>query len=155
MQTIKLFLDTEFNSFGGCLISIALVTEDLEYAYYSEVTIPDKTVLHPWVKENVIAKLQGTPIAMSHTRNALANYLNRLTSGKATKFEVIADWPEDIKHFCDLICDTDGRQLSFPFQFNLVNRNSALESSNPHNALDDAVALRNWYVKSMSSRAFD
>jgi hypothetical protein len=147
MRTVKLFLDTEFNSFGGCLISIGLVSEDLEYKHYNEVTIPDGTVIHPWVVVHVIPKLHGHPISMSDARNSLSNYLHRLTVGKSTKFEIIADWPEDIKHFCDLICDTDGRQLSFPFQFDLIRRNQPLESTDPHNALNDAVALRNWYVR--------
>ena len=38
---MRYFLDTEFNGFGGCLISLALVPEDGDQDYYVVVPMTD------------------------------------------------------------------------------------------------------------------
>lgn len=50
---MRLFIDGEWNSFGGDLISLALVAEDGREWY----EVLDCVDPHPWVAENVIPKL--------------------------------------------------------------------------------------------------
>ena len=49
---MRYFLDTEFNGFGGELISLALVPEHGHDEYYAVLPLPDE--LHPWVERNVV-----------------------------------------------------------------------------------------------------
>jgi hypothetical protein len=51
MANVRYFLDTEFNGFGGTLLSLALVPEDGE-EFYAIIASDDP--LHPWVERNVI-----------------------------------------------------------------------------------------------------
>ncbi len=48
----EVFIDCEFNSFKGALISMALVAMDGR-ELYCQVPIPRHSI-HPWVAENVV-----------------------------------------------------------------------------------------------------
>lgn len=56
---MKLFLDCEFNGFGGELISMALVDEQGKY-FYEVLPCPQPI---PWVQENVMPKLNQAAIS--------------------------------------------------------------------------------------------
>jgi hypothetical protein len=139
---MRLFLDTEFNGFGGKLISMALVPEDkTKPEFYKELHITEQ--LHPWVRENVVPHLILPPIGYGEFQNALANYLWNV--GESI---IIADWPDDIRYFCESLITGPGQMINlmnnvkFELDFGIE-----YESLVPHNALHDARAIRDFYMK--------
>ena len=139
---MRLFLDTEFNGFGGKLISMALVPEDkTEPEFYKELRITEQ--LEPWVRENVVPHLILPPIGYGEFQNALANYLWNV--GESI---IIADWPDDIRYFCESLITGPGQMINlmnnvkFELDFGIE-----YESLVPHNALHDARAIRDFYMK--------
>lgn len=137
-----LYLDTEFNGFGGALISMALVPEDPGLPeFYRELAMREQ--LHPWVKENVVPHLVLAPCTHHEFQQALAEYLWRMGDCM-----IIADWPDDIKYFCDSLITGPGmcinmlHNIRFELDFGID-----YESAVPHNALHDARAIRDFCVK--------
>ena len=139
---MRLFLDTEFNGFGGKLISMALVPEDQSVReFYKEVEMKDQ--LHPWVKENVVPHLVLIPCTHHEFQNALAQYLWEV--GDCT---IVADWPEDIKFFCDSLLTGPGMMISLMHNVKFeLDLGLNYESLVPHNALHDARGIRDAYMK--------
>jgi hypothetical protein len=139
---MRLFLDTEFNGFGGKLISMALVPEDkTKPEFYKELHITEQ--LHPWVRENVVPHLILPPMGYGEFQNALANYLWNVDESI-----IIADWPDDIRYFCESLITGPGQMINlmnnvkFELDFGIE-----YESLVPHNALHDARAIRDFYMK--------
>jgi hypothetical protein len=139
---VKLFLDTEFNGFQGKLMSMALVPDkDGITEFYKELEMSDQ--LDPWVRENVVPHMFLNPCTRKDFQNALANYLWSI--GDCT---IVADWPDDIRHFCEALIVGPGQSLPL-----LHNMNFELDfgidytSEVPHNALYDARAIRDFYVE--------
>ena len=56
---MRYFLDTEFNGFGGALISLALVPEHGDQEYYATLPLPEP--VHPWVERHVVPYLGSVP----------------------------------------------------------------------------------------------
>jgi hypothetical protein len=142
MTKRRLFLDTEFNGFGGDLISMALVPEDDSFReFYKELNVRGQ--LHPWVKENVIPHLVLAPSTHNEFQQALAQYL-----WEAGDCIIIADWPDDIKHFCDSLITGPGMMLSLLHNISFeLDFGIEYQSAVPHNALHDARAIRDFYMK--------
>ena len=145
---MRYFLDTEFNGFGGELLSLALVPEDGEEFY---VTLSCADPLVPWVERNVVPYLDNVPIGLVSPRlsrleaaNALAAYL----AADPTP-EVVADWPEDVTQFCALLMTGPGTMVPVPpLTFRLIplpGFSTAENSAVPHNALHDARSLRDHF----------
>jgi hypothetical protein len=135
-------LDTEFNGFYGKLMSMALVPEDpSQPEFYVELEMFDQ--LHPWVRENVAPKLNSIPKNRTEFQNDLANYL--WNCGECV---IIADWPDDIRHFCDSLITGPGMTINIfnniKFELDLTIQ---YESLVPHHALYDARAIRDYYLK--------
>jgi len=101
-----LYLDCEWNSHGGDLISMALVPEEGDSFY--EVLVcnnPD-----PWVAEHVMPKLGKAPISKREFQEKLHDFLNNFDA-----INIIADWPEDISWFCRmLLLSTPGTRMNSP-----------------------------------------
>lgn len=138
---MRLFLDTEFNGFGGRLISMALVPENSAVReFYKELEIRDQ--LEPWVRDNVVPHLILAPCSYWDFQQALAQYLWQM--GECT---IIADWPDDIRYFCESLITGPGQMLSFVpnLKFEL-DQGIEYESAVPHNALHDARAIRQSYL---------
>jgi hypothetical protein len=138
----RLFLDTEFNGFYGKLMSMALVPENPSHPeFYVELEMLDQ--LDPWVRENVAPKLNSTPKNRTAFQNDLANYL--WNCGECV---IIADWPDDIRHFCDSLITGPGMTINIfnniKFELDLTIQ---YESLVPHHALYDARAIRDYYLK--------
>jgi hypothetical protein len=55
---------------------------------------------------------------------------------------IVADWPEDIKHFCDALIIGPGIRIDTPPLTMEVRRDLDADSELPHNALADARAIR-------------
>jgi len=138
----RLFLDTEFNGFGGKLISMALVPEnDSTRTFYKELEMTDQ--LEPWVRENVVPLLVLVPCTHHQFQQALAQYLWEV--GDCT---VIADWPDDIRHFCESLITGPGQCLSMLHNIKFeLDFGIEYESKVPHNALHDAMAIKEFYLK--------
>lgn len=142
---MNLFIDCEWNSFGGQLLSIALVSEDLDvYDFYREFLIEEK--LNPWVKENVVPYLYTEPYvkgSVPEIQSQLAMHLEPFNS-----VHIVADWPEDIERFCKLLITGPGTRIDTPpLSFEIVRCNPV--SKVPHYALADAQALRAWYLENV------
>jgi hypothetical protein len=144
---MRYFLDTEYNGFGGSLISLALVPEEGDQEYY--VVVPFGEAPHPWVAKNVMPYLRSVPallyneldpIAAAHD---IAAYL-----GTDPDPEIICDRPEDIALLCRLIQIGDGEIVDLAnVRFHFLRTpgfSTARNSKVPHNALHDARALRDF-----------
>ncbi|MFL6730662.1 MAG: hypothetical protein ACJ8D6_05250 [Sphingomicrobium sp.] len=155
---MRYFLDTEYNGWGGALLSLALVPEDGAQEFY--VTLDWTGTLEPWVETHVVPYLDVVPDALvsprldreraaktlsawlvqEHELQALAAFPDPST------IEIIADWPEDISQFCMLLLKGPGAMVEVPpltFHFvELPGFSTAANSKVPHNALHDARALR-------------
>lgn len=135
---MMLFIDGEWNSYGGELISLALVSEDGRTFY--EVLGCE----HPdhWVAKNVMPKLGKPWITFESLQEQLAIFMRQF---EFDSVHIIADWPEDIMWFCKVLITGPGTRLDTPPLTMEVLRVDTV-SKNPHNALADAQALRDWYV---------
>jgi hypothetical protein len=75
---MKYYLDTEFNEFGGELISLALVREDGESLY---LVYPEpKDGYGEWVKDNVVPIISDLPSHIDSLR--LLGHVRSLSSSK-------------------------------------------------------------------------
>jgi hypothetical protein len=155
---MRYFLDTEYNGWGGALLSLALVPEDGGHELYLTLNCPDP--LETWVEQNVIPYLNSVPKTLAlpplgrvdaaqelsawlmreYEMQSLAHYPNVI------EFEVLADWPEDISQICNLLLIGPGLIVDIPpVSFRLLQLpgfSTAANSNVPHNALHDARALR-------------
>mgnify|MGYP003352152540 FL=1 len=139
---MKLFLDTEFNGFQGKLMSMALVPEDpTKPEFYKELEMKDQ--LDPWVLKNVVPHMTMVPCSHNEFQQALAQYLWNV--GDCT---IVADWPDDIRYFCESLITGPGmcinlfHKIKFELYFGID-----YQSEVPHNALYDARAIRDVYMK--------
>ncbi len=130
---MKLFMDTEFNGYKGDLISLALVDENGEYYYHC---IPCMNI-QPWVKEHVIPVLGIPYCTLKQLQNRLEAYLSKYES-----VHIISDWPDDIKYFADILITGPGTSINTPPLTMEIRRDLDCESAIPHNALEDARAIR-------------
>ena len=114
---MKLFLDTEFNGWGGDLISMALVPAMGE-PFYCVLDVSAMPVV-PWVRDNVLPVLftgayaeDAVAVKTSTFQSRLASFLGRAEFRGGV--EIIADWPDDIKYFCAAVVTAPGECLSTP-----------------------------------------
>ena len=144
-RSVRYFLDTEYNGWGGALLSLALVPDHGEELY---LTLNWDGPLEQWVERNVIPYLDTVPeslfcpcMSRADAARALAHYL----AGDPDPL-IIADWPEDIAQLSMLLVTGAGVMAEVPglkFQFvALSGFSTAANSRVPHNALHDARALR-------------
>lgn len=143
---VRYFLDTEYNGFGGRLLSLALVPEDGSEEFY--VTLECDAPIEPWVERHVIPYLDMVPDSMVGPR------LTRLAAAEALAAwlghdeapDIVADWPEDLAQLAMLLVTGPGVMVSVPpLSLHLIplgGFSTAANSVVPHNALHDARALR-------------
>lgn len=129
---MKLYIDSEWNSFGGELISMALVDEE-GFNFYEVLGCDNPD---PWVAEYVIPILDKEPISKIEFQIRLQDFLNQYES-----VHIIADWPEDLMWFCKMLITGPGTRLATPPLSMEVLRVDSV-SLRPHNALSDAFGLR-------------
>ena len=147
---MRYFLDTEFNGFGGELISLALVPENDDQDYYAVLPLPE--TLHPWVERHVVPYLHSIPMDVvggETSRLDAAAELARYLAGDEDPV-IVADWPDDIAYFCALLVTGPGDMApvgSLRFEFlSSPGFSTAQNSAVPHNALHDARALRDFVL---------
>ncbi len=141
---MRYFLDAEFNGFGGQLISLALVPEDRNATpFYAALPCLEP---EPWTAEHVMPVLATVPIERAAMTQKLADYL-RSDSDPL----VVADWPEDIAHLALLMVTGPGSRLATPtLMFELLDLplfDAETKSAVPHNARNDAEALREYVMR--------
>jgi hypothetical protein len=142
---VRYFLDTEFNGFGGALLSLALVPEDGSEFY---VTLAFDGQLNSWVERNVLPYFDHVPVGLVSPRLSRQDAAVELAQYLAADPRpiIVADWPEDIAQFCNLLLTGPGDMVAVPplsFDFvPLQGFSTAGSSAVPHNALHDARALK-------------
>lgn len=130
---MNIYIDTEFNEFQGELISMALVAESGPEFY--EVLPCDNP--GPWVAENVMPILGQEPVVRQVFQLRLQHWLAQFAS-----VHLIADWPEDIQHFCQSLITGPGMRINTPPLTMEIRRDIDAVSELPHNALADARAIK-------------
>ena len=142
---MRYFLDTEYNGAGGALLSLALVPDGGDELY---LTLRSPDPLLDWVERHVVPYLDSVPEQLSCPRlprEDAADALERYLGPDEDPF-ILADWPEDIAQFCNLMITGPGdmvelRRVTFRLA-PMSNFSTAANSKVPHNALHDARALR-------------
>lgn len=147
---MRYFLDCEFNGFGGSILSLALVDSGGNALYMVWPTNDMAEDPDPWVLQNVIPLMDKVPahVRMTHVRRgtddsarAIADFLR----GDPAP-EIVTDWPDDIRYFCQEIITGPGQMISIPrlaFQMLRVDAYPThVKGAVQHNAFWDAVALR-------------
>lgn len=143
---MRYFLDTEYDGFGGPLLSLALVPEDGSEEFY--VVIDHVEIRDEWVQRHVIPFLDMVPEALKGPRLSREAAADALASWLAHDEapDIIADWPEDLAQLSMLLVTGPGVMKSVPpltLRFvPLHGFSTAANSAVPHNALHDARALR-------------
>lgn len=139
-------IDCEFDGFGGELISLAIVGADRSLYLVNEKHDDDVIrAKSPWVKENVI------PILFSCPQRAIVVKREKFPYYIKEFFEVFsdvtihADWPDDIKYFCECLITGPGTMISTPKIRFVMSRVDSypnnIEGAVQHNAWWDALCL--------------
>lgn len=137
---MDLFLDTEFTDFQGRLLSVGIIAQDGSEFYK---VLDNITGCSAWVRKNVVPVLGKEPEPLEDIQFALENWLLQYDT-----ITIIADWPEDIAHFCNLLITEPGMRIDTPPLTMVVDRRlSSAKSQIPHNALADARAIKQSYFQ--------
>jgi hypothetical protein len=142
---MRYFLDTEYNGWGGALLSLALVPDEGEELY---LTLDWEGPLEEWVERHVVPFLDMVPDSLVSPRMSRADAARTLAHYLAGDPDplIVADWPEDIAQFNALLITGPGTMVEVPpltFRFlELSGFSTAANSKVPHNALHDARSLR-------------
>ncbi len=143
-----LYLDTEFNGFGGSLISIALFDPE-GMDFYMALDL-GAYIIDPWVAEHVIPVLgKVLPVPYRMVQGTILSYLAR----KPKPLVIVADWPADFEHLFRLMNTGAPWCVDIPLSAVLVS-SPELHPDVPHNALSDAKALAEWHQTTLVP-AFD
>jgi hypothetical protein len=138
---MNIFIDCEFNGFGGDLISMALVAEDGQ-EFYEVLNLSRDRAYEGWVAINVVPHLNKDPVSKDVFQAKLWKFINQYK-----EVHLIADWPDDIKYFCMSLITGPGVCINTPPKLTMeINRELSSNSSVIlHNALEDARAIKqNW-----------
>ncbi len=128
---MRLFIDCEWND--GDLISVALVDE-VWRAWYASLGCEKP---NEWVAANVMPKVGIPSISLAEMQRQLAEFLSVYIT-----VHIVADWPEDIAQFCNLLITGPGKRIDTPpLTLEVLRDLGDAESQNPHNALSDAYAI--------------
>ena len=138
---MNIWIDCEFNEFGGDLISMALVADDGQ-EFYEVLELENDEKYGSWVFANVVPWLNKDPIEKTWFHTKLWAFINQWDD-----VHIIADWPDDIKYFCMSLITGPGVAINTPLKLTMqIDRELSTESSAIlHNALEDARAIkRSW-----------
>lgn len=130
----KLYIDCEFNGFSGDLISIGIATDGSEF--YGVVDCHNPT---PWVEEHVIKNLGQAPEDLLNLKIRLWKYLREM---RAETLVIHADWPADLRFFFELLYDDNIAFSDKAIRTVLLPRTTHSRADVKHNALDDAIFLK-------------
>lgn len=136
---MNIFIDCEWNDSGNGvnnLLSMALCAEDGREFY--EVLPWQHLHINGWVMENVIPILNKECVSKRKFQELLRDFLKPYV-----RTHIVADWPEDIAQFCNVLITGPGERLATPqLTFQIVSVfGPGAESKIPHNALEDARGI--------------
>ena len=99
---VRYFLDTEYNGFGGALLSLALVPDDGDELY---LTLKTDEPIVAWVERHVVPYLDTVPehLVLPAAEPPRCGPRARAISAPRRRAVDLADWPEDIAQFCNLM----------------------------------------------------
>lgn len=149
------YIDTEFDGFGGDLLTLALVSEDLSVPqlYLARDDI-DPSQLEPWVKDNVypiidIPAARPSMAPIEEFGKLITAYL-KASSIKDGEIIIVADWPDDLRYLMMTLITGPGMMVNLK-QLDMCLRRcepwpTKLLGQTQHNALCDARALRALFV---------
>ena len=118
----KIFLDTEFTGLhqNTTLISLAMVAETGE-EFYAEFNDYDKKQLNPWIKENVLSRLEMDQENEGFSRNddtikikSNSTKIKRELQNWLAQFESIEIWADVLAYDWVLFCELFGGGLNIP-----------------------------------------
>ena len=113
---------------------MALVAEDGQ-EWYAALECPNPG---SWVAEHVMPLVGIAPVSRLVFCVSLRQFLKRFAT-----VHIVADWPEDIEHFCEkLIMGPGMRSDTPPLTMEIRRDLDGVLSALPHNALEDARAIR-------------
>lgn len=145
---MRYFLDTEFNGFGGELLSLALVREDGAALYLVHPESQMDANPDPWVLKNVILALYKVPKTVKVNqplRDEWPGYIREFLQGDERPY-IVTDWPDDISYFCKSTITGPGLMAPIPsLRFEMVRVDAyptEVKGAIQHNAYWDAMALR-------------
>lgn len=135
---MNMFIDCEFNGFGGDLISMAIVADDGS-EFYEVLNLENDYSYNKWVATNVVPYLDKEPITVQLFQQRLWEFINKWQT-----VHIIADWPDDIKYFCQSLITGPGIAINTPPKLTIeIDRTLNTSSSRVlHNALEDARAIK-------------
>lgn len=137
----RLFIDCEFDGWGGRLISMALVAQggtepDVPAPSFYEV-IDGPAPLDPWVADNVMPVLLQAPVPEREFHRTLRAFLEQFSA-----VHIVADYPDDLGYFTRALITGPGvAMVPCAMTFELDTRRTSKASKVPHNALADAMAI--------------
>lgn len=137
---MRIFVDCEFNGFGGGLISMALVPEDDNiHPWYEVMNLPEgqRYVWDRWVWDNVIPVVGKKAISPDRFRASFLQYIHTFENPT-----ICADWYTDLVHFFSMFAGKDHTEsvgFACKSELRLIDN---YDSKIPHNALEDAKAIR-------------
>lgn len=148
---MNFYIDCEFNSFQGELISMAIVCDKGEL-YLGNVNFfkNDPAYTHPWVRENVLPILEAPSAGFNWVCLPLEfkKHISRFFYDKIKEEEItiVADWWTDIEHFCNVMVGDEGstvtlnksRKYAMIVDRTIDSYADPLPGSVQHNALWDA-----------------
>lgn len=140
MSDTRIYVDCEFNGFGGELISMALVADDGREWY---AVLPEPRIWNAWCFENVLpimAAIEPTIWArsMEEFRVSLFNWL-----GAYDNPTIVADWYTDLVHFFSVFGGRDHTEsMAYQCRAELRTDIAEIHAEVPHNALSDARAIK-------------
>jgi hypothetical protein len=139
---MRLFIDTEFNGFGGELMSMAIVSEGGD-EWYEVLPLPEK--IDPWVNSNVVPVLGNLPVSREYFRVSFLDFMSDFRNPT-----IIADWYTDLAHFFAMFAGRDHTEsVGYACKAELVLIDCC-DSKVPHNALSDARAIKDAYQRLQS-----
>ena len=142
---MRYYLDTEFDGFGGNLLSLALIREDGPSLY---LVYTDHAAQEPWVRENVLPIMRSVPYEVTVVNCSMQGGAARIAEFLAGDDmpHINTDWPDDVAYFCKAIIVGPGFMVDIPHLMFEVHRVDAYPTDLPgavqHNAWWDAMALR-------------
>jgi hypothetical protein len=159
----RYYLDTEFNSFGGSLISLGIVRhDDPEDALYLVVPADDiermrfEEGMDPWIEKNIIPVLWDTPKGVGVDITPVHEWgpiISAFIYRGGEVPQVMCDWPSDAMDFCRLLMTGPGQAVDMLNQTHLtILRHidvypTTLPGAVQHNAIWDALAIRQLLIE--------
>ena len=145
---VDIYLDTEFNGFGGRLLSMGIVVTNHSYfigeaeEWYEVLDYSD--IFHeldPWVKDNVLPMLlERQGLSYDAFRASFIIFMQKYEGAT-----IHVDWPSDIVHLTQLLLGRNHLEtVHIPFTIVVHDfiSNDGIESEVPHHALHDARMIR-------------